>query len=175
MTNSKIRFREQKRQVNTIKKYRSVYGVGTNDADYAVSYTYAGSVITCPFYSKWYSMMQRCYSDKFKKTHPSYILCKTSKEWLLFSNFKNWMKSQNWQGMELDKDLKIKGNKIYSEDTCLLIPSKLNVLLSFSEAKNHSSVYLNNRNKKIKAIAETYQEPMRGFINQHIVTQAIVA
>ena len=120
-------------------------------------------------------MMQRCYSDKFKKTHPSYILCKTSKEWLLFSNFKNWMKSQNWQGMELDKDLKIKGNKIYSEDTCLLIPSKLNVLLSFSEAKNHSSVYLNNRNKKIKAIAETYQEPMRGFINQHIVTQAIVA
>ena len=169
MTNSKIRFRERKSNHHSFKERKLVYGVGVNDAEYLVYYTYAGSTINCPFYYKWHSMMQRCYSDKFKKTHPSYMLCTTSKEWLLFSNFKNWMKSQNWQGMELDKDLKIKGNKIYSADTCLLIPKELNVLLSFSEYFNYSNVYLNNRNRKIEQIADTYSEPMKGFIRQHIV------
>ena len=48
-------------------------------------------------------MLQRCYSPKNHAKNPTYIGCYVAKEWLTFSNFKAWMGSQQWQGMELDK------------------------------------------------------------------------
>ena len=39
------------------------------------------------------------------------------------------MQSQDWQGKELDKDLRYQGNKHYGPDTCLFIPQELNKLL----------------------------------------------
>lgn len=118
------------------KNKKLVYGVGSNDADYVTQkFETIGYVdgkqkqkLTweCPFYKTWKSMLERCYSAKFQERNKTYTGCTISNEWLTFSNFKNWMKKQNWGGKQLDKDLLIEGNKIYSADTCVFITGALN-------------------------------------------------
>ena len=40
------------------------------------------------------------------------------------------MEKQDWEGKDLDKDIKIPGNKIYSPETCLFVSSEINKLLN---------------------------------------------
>ena len=39
--------------------------------------------------------------------------------------------------MDLDKDIKIEGNKIYSPETCMFIPKEINVVFSHKTKTNH--------------------------------------
>lgn len=80
----------------------------------------------CPFYDKWTSMLNRCYSEKHLAKHQSYRGCSVVVEWHRFSNFKAWMETQEWEGKELDKDILIPGNKIYGPDTCAFVDQKVN-------------------------------------------------
>jgi len=118
----------------SIARRKLVYGVGINNAEYMVRQFINGKNTRCPYYTKWSNMLKRCYSELFQKTHPAYIGCTTSKHWIKFSNFKDWMQKQDWESMDLDKDIKLKGNKIYSENACLFIPAKLNSFLSGDNA-----------------------------------------
>jgi len=93
-----------------------VFGVATSDSSYVTQKTIDGVMVVCPFYRKWISMLTRCYSKNYQLRHPTYKGCSVSDEWLLFSAFKSWMKKQDWDGKQLDKDLLISGNKIYSPD-----------------------------------------------------------
>ena len=121
-----------------MRKYTKNYlvcGVGKNDADYNVAiYKNIGGKVTlmfrCPFYKKWRNMIERCYSKTRQSRHPTYIGCTVCEEWLLFSNFKSWMEKQDWQGKELDKDILVFGNKIYSPETCVFVSDRLNSLCS---------------------------------------------
>lgn len=88
---------------------KTIYGVGTNDANYLV----VNKGVRCPYYKKWSSMLERCFSKSLHKKHPTYIGCTVCNEWLLFSNFRSWMMKQEWVGMELDKDIISIGNKKY--------------------------------------------------------------
>lgn len=113
------------------KKPRLVYGVGVNDAEYQVNWTEQlgdGSATkqTCPFYRVWKSMLFRCYNTKFHAHCPTYRGCSVAPEWLVFSTFSLWMRSQQWAGLELDKDILLPGNTTYSPDTCVFIPHSLN-------------------------------------------------
>lgn len=112
----------------SLSKRKLVYGVGLNDASYAVTTKINSITLRCPIYVKWFNMLNRCYSDKFKENRPSYVDCSVASEWLVFSSFKLWMESHNWKGKELDKDLLIQGNKVYSPDTCLFIDKNINLL-----------------------------------------------
>tara|TARA_R100000951_G_scaffold62227_1_gene52224 strand:+ start:6100 stop:6711 length:612 start_codon:yes stop_codon:yes gene_type:complete len=113
----------------SISLRRPIFGVGINDADYFVRIKVNGKTISCPYYVKWSSMLNRCYYDKENARHPSYIGCTVTKDWLTFSKFKSWMKSQKWQGLQLDKDLLVQGNRVYSPETCLFVTSAINTLL----------------------------------------------
>lgn len=53
---------------------------------------------------------------------------------LTFSNFKAWMETQDWKDKQLDKDLLVKNNKIYSPETCMFVSAKLN---NFLHDNNH--------------------------------------
>lgn len=108
-----------------------VYGVGINDADY-VTQRYDGRkhVWRCPFYMVWVNMLQRCYSEKLHQTHPTYKDCTVSEEWKLFSNFRKWMVEQEWEGLQLDKDILFVGNKVYSKDTCTFVTGQVNMFLT---------------------------------------------
>jgi hypothetical protein len=113
---------------------RPVCGVGTNDSWYITSPTINGKVTTCPAYLKWKGMLMRCYDKIFLEKYPSYVGCTVCKEWLLFSNFENWFSSRVIEGYHLDKDIKIKGNKVYSPEACLFVPACINSLLTDSKA-----------------------------------------
>lgn len=39
------------------------------------------------------------------------------------------MECQDWKGKELDKDLLVQGNKVYSPAACLFLPKKINLLI----------------------------------------------
>ena len=112
-----------------------VCGVGINDADYVVkkweTIEVDGKmkktlVWVCPFYRTWHSMLERCYSAKTQDKHPTYKGCTVSEEWKTFSNFRAWMVIQDWEGKQLDKDLLVEGNKVYSAVTCIFLSHSVN-------------------------------------------------
>lgn len=115
---------------------RLVWGVGVNDADYVVVVRETTSFVAgkqkqrvvwrCPFYKVWSHMLGRCYSNKHHEQRPSYINCSVCEEWLRFSTFKAWMQDQEWEGNELDKDLLLPGNKVYSPETCVFVSRQVN-------------------------------------------------
>lgn len=112
-----------------------VYGVGINDKSKPSMVD--GKLIK--EYVVWKNMIFRCYSEEYKKKYPTYIGCTVSENFKNYSYFYNWYNNQtNLDGnlnFELDKDLLIKGNKIYSEDTCTLLPKEINYLLNKNKAK----------------------------------------
>lgn len=106
---------------------KNEYGVYENGAHMA----WTGTKNTKE-YDIWKAMMQRCYNPKTIAKHPTYAGCTVCKEWHSFQNFAEWYKenSRHKSGrLELDKDLKRKGNKVYSPDTCLLIEKSVNIFL----------------------------------------------
>lgn len=111
-----------------------VCGVGNYDSSKTRIMLDDGSVARCPFYAKWNSMIRRCYSESYRKTHSSYVGYTVCTEWLTFSNFKEWMQFQDWQGKDLDKDLLLSGNMEYSPLTCCFIPRMVNCFITDSKA-----------------------------------------
>ena len=107
-----------------------VYGVGLNDADYAVDTRVGVKRSCCPYYRKWKGMLERCSSEKFKNKHDTYKDCYVCEEWLTFSNFKKWMETQDWEDKQLDKDLLVYQNKAYSPETCCFLSKGINVFLT---------------------------------------------
>lgn len=110
---------------------RLVQGVGINDS----KYTWVDGQ-KCPFYSRWQDMLKRCYSASYHKKKPSYIGCYVCDEWLTFSKFKKWMRTQDWQGKHLDKDLISEGNLVYSPDTCLFLSPEVNQFINTGGKRN---------------------------------------
>lgn len=85
-------------------------------------------------YKTWNHMLERCYSIKWLENNPAYKRCSSDKEWHNFQNFADWAKqnfnSEIMKGWALDKDILVKGNKIYSPKTCCFVPQEINSLLT---------------------------------------------
>ena len=84
-------------------------------------------------YNTWVNMLTRCYSERYLKEHPTYLGCHTSKLFECYSDFCDWCDAQigfGEYGFQLDKDLLIKGNKLYSENTCVFIPQEINKIFT---------------------------------------------
>ena len=123
-----VKFRDEGCYVNK----RLVCGVGINDADYKLTKRVKVNgkwKITwrCPYYTKWVNMLIRCYGTDYQELHNTYLDCCVCSEWLYFSNFKGWMENRVWEGRSLDKDFLSGDVKIYSPETCIFIPSYINV------------------------------------------------
>lgn len=110
-----------------------VHGIGVNDGKYHTSVN--GKLIK--EYSLWTDMLLRC-TEKFWKKRSSYVGTTCSDNFKNYSYFYEWCNKQVGFGIKdsigrywhLDKDLLFKGNKLYSEDTCVFIPQRVNSLLS---------------------------------------------
>lgn len=84
------------------------------------------------YYRMWQDMLKRCYNPKYMETRPTYEKCEVCPEWYNFQVFAEWV-DKNYYEIEgeqicLDKDILCKGNKIYSPDTCIFVPNRINCL-----------------------------------------------
>ena len=111
-------------------------------------------------YEEWRHMLERCYNIKIQKKHPTYIGCTVCEEWLNFQKFAKWWTDNHYEiknyRMELDKDILIKGNKIYSPETCCIVPSNINTL--FTKANKSRGQY---------PIGVSYHIPTNKFVSNY--------
>lgn len=80
-------------------------------------------------YDCWNHMMQRCYSDKYHKTRPTYVDCEVCEEWQDFQIFAEWYYENHPSDggdYDLDKDIKLQGNRLYHPDLCLFVTKQDN-------------------------------------------------
>lgn len=106
-----------------------IFGVGINDLLNTKGTSY---------YKAWFAMLTRCYNVRLQQSKcKSYVGCSVCEEWHTLSNFKKWFDdSANGfrEGYQLDKDILIKRNKIYSPDTCCFVPTEINSLFTKTNA-----------------------------------------
>jgi hypothetical protein len=81
-------------------------------------------------YKAWGSMLMRCYCQKYSERQPTYRGCKVDEVWHNFQNFAKWYEHNYRDGYQLDKDLLVVGNRTYSADTCVFVPSSINSFTS---------------------------------------------
>ena len=150
----------------------SVFGIGIVGTKYPPT---INGVITKE-YDLWKSMLRRCCSDNFKNKYPTYKDCEVSENFKSYEYFYEWCQKQigfGVDGFELDKDLLIKGNKVYSEDSCVFIPKEINLVLTKSTASRGQhliGVYWSKTNKAFKATANknTGKSEHLGFFKTEI-------
>lgn len=114
-----------------------VCGIGFNDGKYPS--WFAGKAPK--EYALWSSLLKRCYSPITHKIRPTYIGCSVSENFKSYSYFYEWVKHQigfDRENYHLDKDLTLKGNKLYSEETCLFLPRELNALITINRVSRGS-------------------------------------
>lgn len=119
--------------------YPSVFGVGFLGEETVNSCDPIKNTII----SIWNGMLHRCYNPKYIEVRPTYAECSSSLDWRNQVNFKSWFLKQiengfYQEGWELDKDLLVRGNKIYSSDTCVFLPQRLNQLLQVKKQSKYN-------------------------------------
>lgn len=81
-------------------------------------------------YKIWRNILTCCGSPKY----PTYLKCEICVAWLNFKNFYSWYKENyytvNDEKMCVNKDILVKGNKLYSPKTCCIVPETINMLFS---------------------------------------------
>ena len=91
-----------------------------------------------PRYSVWRNLIGRCYSDKVRN-HNIYADCEVCKEWHNYQSFAVWYDANIYQvgteRMHLDKDILFENNRLYSPDTCLIVPQSINELFHINSRK----------------------------------------
>ena len=95
-----------------------------------------------PSYRCWYNMIQRCYNTK----HSSYKSygekgVRVCEEWLCYKNFKKWYDHNIYQIEKervcLDKDILVRNNKMYSPETCIFVPERINLIFEMKDRKTN--------------------------------------
>lgn len=79
-------------------------------------------------YLTWKHMIERCYSVKQQKIQPTYTCCTVDPIWHDYQKFAAWFEIHHIDNYQLDKDIKIEGNKVYGPDACLMVSKRDNVI-----------------------------------------------
>jgi hypothetical protein len=83
-------------------------------------------------WDNWSRMLRRCYDPYTINKNITYKDCYVCKEWFNFQNFAKWHEENFYAipgiNIQLDKDILYKGNKIYSPETCIYVPQRINSL-----------------------------------------------
>lgn len=107
-------------------------------------------------YETWKNMLSRCTEELWFR-NPSYSGCTPSNNFRHYTFFYEWCQTQvgfGVEGFNLDKDILVKGNKVYSEDFCVFIPQRLNKIIVGNNVNRGDyplGVSLDKERKKYKA------------------------
>lgn len=111
-------------------------------------------------YKRWHYIMNRCYSKAIHDSFPNYDGCTVCEEWHNYSNFKLWYDEHIAEIncfdeiFEIDKDILIKGNMVYSPETVCFVPKIINGLFSNYKSNNEDcpiGIYFETDSKKFRA------------------------
>lgn len=82
-------------------------------------------------YDAWSHMFTRCYSEIYHSKYPTYIDCEVDEVWWNFQVFAEWYCNTGYYNTDyqLDKDLIVYGNKVYSPEACCVIPIDINIAI----------------------------------------------
>lgn len=92
------------------------------------------SVSSSQLFMVWSNMIVRCYDEESLKKNITYVGCSVDGRWHCFQDFAGWCEAQpefvrnkDWH---LDKDILVRGNKVYSPDKCSFVPRDINNLFT---------------------------------------------
>jgi hypothetical protein len=102
-----------------------------------------------PAYTKWQGMLNRAYGASSSKWYDNVTVSESFKHYPIF---KQWYLTQYLEeGWELDKDLLLKGNKVYCASRCCFLPKEINSALAINRSL-------------IPALAEKYRKVLNNDI-----------
>ncbi len=120
----------------------------------------------------WQNMKKRCYDKKYHNMRPTYKDCNLCEEWKCFTNFKEWYNKNYYkvdnERMCLDKDILIKGNKLYSPNTCIFVPARINSLFTKTNKKRGNlpiGVYSYKSKFKVQCNNKNGKRTFLGYYN----------
>lgn len=120
-------------------------------------------------YHHWHQMLTRCgiEEEKFK----NYFDKEITNDWLCFQNFASWAESQvgfSCEKWQLDKDILVKGNKVYSPETCCFVPHRINSLIIKSNPQGswsdkHKRWYFSYREEDSTKVRKGFESQEEGY------------
>jgi len=144
---------------STIEVYKSNASRGKVKDPYKISFCGVGYIgePSKPHYRKqayrlWSNMLKRCYDEKYKSGYygRGYSVCERWKCFANFledlphlDNFDQWLRGFNdlYPSYNLDKDLRVKGNKVYCKECCSFVLESINK----SEGAKNGKPYTKNK------------------------------
>jgi hypothetical protein len=104
-------------------------------------YSYQNDNKVNTVYDIWKNMLRRCYSDRLRWKYPAYEDSEMIDEWLNLQNFCEWYFDSYYDvgdgsRMHIDKDILFKNNKLYSPETCLIVPQRMNMIFMTKSRKD---------------------------------------
>lgn len=121
---------------NKPNKPSILFGVGINDFElvhrHPSSERVGGKTVSDKKFLMWQAMLARSFSNYAKRLRPTYEDVSCIESWKTYSNFYKDISNLHGfdkaleEGWALDKDILIKGNKVYSPETCCFVPPEIN-------------------------------------------------
>lgn len=112
-----------------------VYGVGINDSPIIISRykTKEERALHILLLKSWGRMLERSSSARWKENYPHYSDTTVCSEWKYLSAYKDWALVNGFsKGLNLDKDILVRGNKEYGPEACCFVPGWVNGLIVVS-------------------------------------------
>ena len=131
-------YKVKQKHISSIEDFKGAQGL------WVKSYTVPTEGLQTIYHTRssvvWRSLINRC---KLSIKYPSYADCEIKYEG--YQEFTEWCQSQhgymnknpNGTFWQLDKDLKVEGNRIYSPEFCLFVPSRVNCLFNIKSSNNN--------------------------------------
>lgn len=80
----------------------------------------------------WCNMIDRCYNEEVRSKYAAYSDCIICDSWQCYQVFRKWYDDNFYnvgtERMHIDKDILYKNNRVYSPETCILVPQRINML-----------------------------------------------
>lgn len=167
----------------------TICGFGINDIPELTFYkTEEGKTELIQAYKTWTGIIDRCYRPGHEVKFKAYADCSVCKEWKYFSNFKKWFDENYIEGFDIDKDILIKGNKVYSPEACCFVPRVINLIFAKNKTRKSNlprgvkykkygnrysaEISIDNKNKLIgyfkdvDSAAEAYNQARKEYISE---------
>lgn len=129
-----------------------------------------------PAYVKWKHMLGRCYNEEIQSDNrcKTYKNCTVCEEWHNFQNFAKWFDENYYEcdeELNLDKDILIKNNRVYSPETCILVPQRINQLFVRQKSTRGDypiGVNYHKRDNVFRAYCSVFDKDNKKFKQKHL-------